>query len=181
MEQTTEPIDAVIGQVEKLYVSLTGEQPPAPGDGPYAPIPPEKEPDQHIAEQVDRLLATLAQLSSPRPLITAWAPPLAIWQTRNDTWICCDLPGVSSEAVQVRVLSRGVIEISGERRAPRFDGEARRVYDESPRGPFRRVVSLPSRAAAVEQIEARVRDGVLEVRVPTPPGSEPDVRTVPVT
>jgi len=180
MEQTTEPIDAVIGQVEKLYLSLTGQEPPAPSDGPYAPIPPEKEPDQHIAEQVDRLLASLAQLSPVRPLITAWAPPLALWQTPTETWICFDLPGVTSETVKVRVLSRGLLEISGERRAPRFDGEARRVYDESSRGPFRRVVALPSRAA-IEQIEARVRDGVLEIRVPKPPGSEPDVRTVPVT
>jgi HSP20 family molecular chaperone IbpA len=180
MEQTTEPIDTVIGQVEKLYLSLTGQEPPAPSDGPYAPIPPEKEPDQHIAEQVDRLLASLAQLSPVRPLITAWAPPLTLWQTPAETWICFDLPGATREAVQVRVLSRGVLEISGERRQPRFDGEARRLYDESSRGPFRRVVSLPS-GAAIEQIEARVRDGVLEIRVPRTPGPEPDVRTVPVT
>ena len=180
MEQTTEPIDAVIGQVEKLYLSLTGQEPPAPNDGPYAPIPPEKEPDQHLAEQVDRLLASLAQLSPGRPFTTAWAPPLALWQTSAETWICLDLPGVTRETVQVRVLSRGLLEISGERRAPRFDGEARRVYDESFRGPFRRVVSLPSRAA-IEQIEARVREGALEIRVPRTPGPEPDVRTVPVT
>jgi HSP20 family protein len=180
MEKTTEPIDAAIGQVEKLYLSLTGQEPPAPSDGPYAPIPPEKEPDEHIAEQVDRLLASLAQLSPGRPIITAWAPPVALWQTPAETWICIDLPGVSREAVQVRVLSRGVLEITGERRAPRFDGEARRVYDESSRGLFRRVVSLPSRAA-IEQIEARMRDGVLEIRVPKPPGSEPDVRTVSVS
>jgi HSP20 family protein len=180
VEQTTEPIDEVIGQVERFYQSLTGHDAPRPRETPYAPIPPEKEPERHLAEQVDRLLASLDQLS-PRALVTSvWVPPLALWETAGETWICLDLPGVTREAVQVRVLGRGLLEITGERRTPRFDGEGRRLHDESPRGPFRRVVSLPPRAA-IEQMEAHVRDGALEIRIPRTSAPDPEVRVVPVT
>src|SRR5262249_4649512 len=63
VEQTTEPVDELIGQVERFYQSLTGQTAPPPRDAPYAPIPPEKDPERHLAEQVDRLLASLGQLS----------------------------------------------------------------------------------------------------------------------
>src|SRR5205823_12838018 len=72
MEQTTEPVDALIGQVEKLYLSLTGQGPPPPREAPYAPIPPEKDPERHLAEQVDRLLASLGPLSPGTPLAPVW-------------------------------------------------------------------------------------------------------------
>lgn len=180
MEQKTEHVDQLIDQVERFYQSLTGQEAPLPRDVPYAPIPPEKDPERHLAEQVDRLLASLGQLAPGTPVATAWVPSLALWETPAETWICLDLPGVTRESVQVRVLGRGVLEISGERRAPRFNGETRRLYDESSRGLFRRVVSLPPHAA-VEHIEARVRDGTLEIRVPRTSIPEPEVRTLHVT
>ena len=179
MEQTTEPVDELIGQVEKLYQSLTGQGPPPPREAPYAPIPPEKDPERHLAEQVDRLLASLGSLSPATSPGTAWTPPLALWETPADFWLCLDLPGVAREAIQIRVVNRGLLVISGERRGPRFDGEARRIYDEAPRGSLRRMVSLPPNVA-VEHIEARLRGGMLEIRLPRVAASEADVRTVPV-
>jgi HSP20 family protein len=179
MEQTTERIDDLISQVERFYRSLTGQDAPPARDVPYAPIPPERDPERHLTEQVDRLLATLGQLSPAPPLTTVWVPSLAMWETHAEVWICLDLPGVARDSIQIRVLSRGMLEITGERRAPRFDGEARRLYDESPRGPFRRVVPL-SPHVAIEHIEARLRDGTLEIRVPRISTPEPEARTVPI-
>jgi len=182
MEQTTEPVEALIGQVERLYQSVTGQKAPPLGGAPYAPMPPEREPEQYLAEQVDRLLGSLAQVGSPAaPAAGPVAmPPLGVWQTHGEAWvICLDVPGAPRETVQVRVLGRGVLEVSGERRGPLADTEARRLYEEWPRGPFRRLVALPPRAAT-EQIEARLRDGTLEIRVPRAAGSEADARTVPV-
>ena len=179
MEQTTERVDDLIGQVERFYRSLTGHNAPPTQEVPYAPIPPERDPERHLAEQVDRLLASLGNLSPATPPGTAWMPPLALWETPADFWLCLDLPGVAREAIQIRVVSRGMLVISGERRGPRFDGEARRIYDEAPRASLRRMVSLPPNVA-VEHIEARLRDGMLEIRLPRVAASEADVRTVPV-
>ena len=180
VEQTTEPVDELIGQVERFYQSLTGQTAPPPRDAPYAPIPPEKDPERHLAEQVDRLLASLGQLSPGASLTALWVPPLALWETSSETWICLDLPGVTREAVKLRILGHGVLEISGERALPCLDGDARRLHDESSRGPFRRLVPLPPRAV-IESIDARVRNGALEIRIPRTAPREPEVRTVPVT
>jgi hypothetical protein len=76
MEQTTEHIDDLIGQVERFYRSLTGQDAPPTREMPYAPIPPERDPERHLAEQVDRLLVSLGQLSPEAPLTTpGWTPP----------------------------------------------------------------------------------------------------------
>src|SRR5262249_56995984 len=122
-QQTTERIDDLIGQVEKFYRSLTGVDAPPTRDVPYAPIPPEKDPERHLAEQVDRLLASLGQLAPGASLTALWAPPLALWETPSDTWVCLDLPGVTREAVKIRILGQGVLQISGERTVPRFPGD----------------------------------------------------------
>ena len=180
MEQTAERIDDLIGQVESFYRSITGQDaPPTRGDAPYAPIPPERDPERHLAEQVDRLLASLGHLSPGTAPATGWIPPMSLWETPSEVWMCLDLPGVTREAVQIRILSRGMLEVSGERRAPRFNGGTRRVYDEAPRGSLRRVISLPPNVA-VDHIEARLRDGTLEIRLPRSSPSESEVRTVPI-
>jgi len=180
VEQTTEPVDELIGQVERFYQSLTGQTAPPPRDAPYAPIPPEKDPERYLAEQVDNLLASLGQLSPGVALTAAWVPPLALWETPSETWVCLDVPGVTREAVKIRILGQGVLEISGERPIRRFDGDARRLHDESSRGPFRRLVPLPPRAV-VDGIDARVRNGALEIRIPRTAPREPEVRTVAVS
>ena len=100
MEQTAERIDDLIGQVESFYRSITGQDaPPTRGDAPYAPIPPERDPERHLAEQVDRLLASLGHLSPGTPPATGWIPPMSLWETPSEVWICLDLPGVTREAV----------------------------------------------------------------------------------
>src|SRR5216117_1474858 len=55
MEQTTERVDDLIGQVERFYRSLTGHNAPPTQEVPYAPIPPERDPERHLAEPVDLL------------------------------------------------------------------------------------------------------------------------------
>jgi len=115
----------------------------------------------------------MAPLAAP-----GWTPPMTLLETRTEMWICLDVPGMTRDAIQIRV-SRGMLEVSGERRPPRFDGEARRLYDESPRGQFRRVIPLPPHTA-VEHIEARLREGTLEIRIPRISAPEAEVRTITV-
>src|SRR5438046_9523567 len=79
MEQTAERIDDLIGQVESFYRSITGQDaPPTRGDAPYAHIPPERDPERHLAEQVDRLLADLGHISPGTPEPRRWNPTLTL-------------------------------------------------------------------------------------------------------
>lgn len=158
-------IDAAIEQVERLYQSVTGHTVPTQEDKPYATIPPEKVPEEHVQEQVDRLIQTLSQFSE-RPMDVEWKPQIALWEGRNEVKILVDLPGVERDAVHVAV-SRGMLELSGTRLlSPIEEGNPLRLrYAEHPYGKFRRTMPLPH-GAQVEQLKAEMHAGVLELRIP---------------
>jgi HSP20 family protein len=162
--QENQTIDRAIQQVESLYRTVTGKDAPPSGEQPYRAIPPEKAPEQFVAEQVDRLIEALGSfgVSTQRP---GWSPPLSIWEGRNEIVLRLDLPGVPQDAVQV-TASLGRVEISGQRR-PSNDADPTLGlrYGESPHGAFQRTVPLPAEVD-VNRLHAQLRDGVLEIHVP---------------
>lgn len=161
----TQSIDAAIEQVERLYQSVTGREAPTLEGKPYATIPPEKVPEEHVQEQVERLIQTLANFSG-RPAEAEWKPQIALWEGKEEVRILVDLPGVERESVHVAV-SRGMLELSGTRplgSAENGDPLGLR-YAEHPYGKFRRTMPLPH-GARVELLKAEMRLGVLELRIP---------------
>ncbi|HEX7078829.1 MAG TPA: Hsp20/alpha crystallin family protein [Candidatus Eisenbacteria bacterium] len=161
----TQSIDTAIEQVERLYQSVTGHEVPTLEDKPYATIPPEKVPEEHVQEQVDRLIQTLSQLPGT-PMEAEWKPQIALWEGSAEVKILVDLPGVERDAVHVAV-SRGMLELSGTRlHHPVEEGNPLKLrYAEHPYGKFRRTMPLPH-GARVEQLKAEMREGVLELRIP---------------
>lgn len=161
----TQSIDTAIEQVERLYQSVTGQEAPTLEEKPYATIPPERVPEEHVQEQVDRLIQTLGQFSG-RPMEAEWKPQIALWEGRNEVKILVDLPGVERDAMHVAV-SRGMLEISGTRTLQPVEEESplKLRYAEHPYGLFRRTMPLPH-GARVEQLKAEMRAGVLELRIP---------------
>jgi HSP20 family molecular chaperone IbpA len=176
----SEPIDNAIDQVERLFRSVTGRDTPPVGEHPYATIPPEKNPEEHIQEQIDLLMEKLSELSGSPGVGSQWTPPGSLWEGKSEVLITLDVPGVPREAIQVTV-HRGLLEITGARpvRAPEEDGGSTLKVLEHPSGKFRRTLPLPL-GAHTEGLEARVRDGVLEIRIPRDPGIT-DAKTIRVT
>lgn len=166
MATETQSIDTAIDQVERLYESVTGREAPALETKPYATIPPERIPEEHVQEQVDRLIQTLGRFSGQPAVEPEWKPQIALWEGRNEVRILVDLPGVEKDAVRVAV-SRGLLEISGERplRAVEDELALQLRYAEHPFGKFRRTMPLPH-GANIEKLKAEMRDGVLELRIP---------------
>ena len=168
-------VDETIEQIERLYQSVTGKQVPAPVDTPFAAIPPEKDPEAHVGEQIDRLLASLSQVSA-RPVTTAgWAPPISVWQAPTELLMTVDLPGVARDTLRVR-LANGLLEVAGTRPVPVPDGPRELRYAEPLFGTFRRMIPVPGDVAA-DQLQAQLKDGVLVVRIPrlTTPADVKDV------
>ena len=92
-----------------------------------------------------------------------WAPALDVLHEDGDIVVRAELPGVKQEDVDV-TLHRGVLTVSGERRAEE-DREGSGFYVRERRyGSFRRSMTLPE---SVDEgaINARFEDGVLEVRI----------------
>ncbi len=156
-------VDAAIREVEQVYRSLTGHEVPPPSETPFSPIPPEKNAQAYIDEQLERLRSAMAcQTAMP-----TWAPPVTMQQGPKELLICVDLPGVQRDRTQVSV-SPTAITVTGQRVAP-GDGKSGTLIHlaEPPVGAFARVIPLPPGAEPGE-VRAQLKDGVLELRVPLP-------------
>ena len=157
-------IEEAIGKVEDLYRAVTGKNPPA-HEGPYAPIPVERDPTRFVEDQMDRLLG---MLSSPEREAAAlsWCPLVSLWENDREFLVSVDLAGVSRQDVEIR-LQDNVLTIAGSRPAAFLDDHRLRA-SERPFGPFRRQIVLPPALKARDattQIQAQLKDGQLEIRI----------------
>lgn len=173
-----ESIENAIGQVERLYRSVTGREAPPIQEQPYAVIPPEKVPEEHVQEQVDRLVETLIEFSGQSAL-AGWKPPISIWEGQGEVVITVDIPGVTRDGVHVSI-TRGMLDISGTRpaRGSQDGAPVELRYNEHIYGRFRRLIPIPQ-GLATDRLQAQMRSGVLEIRVPRTGGTQ-DVKSVPV-
>jgi HSP20 family protein len=168
-------IDETIVNVEKLYSAVTGKEIPSL-DATYAPIPAERDPVEHVEEQLRRLLGTLEGSSAPRAA-ARFAPPLSVFETDSEIVVTVDLPGVKRENVEVS-LQGNALTISGERGAPRGK-EATLRLQETAFGPFRRTVLVPNDVKIADGA-AQMRDGTLEVRLMREPKKDDAPKVVKV-
>jgi HSP20 family protein len=105
--------------------------------------------------------------SRTRPAATRqhdWVPAVDIHEEESRFVLTADVPGVSRESIDI-TLEDGVLTVQGERRAERdaaSEGYRRR---ERAHGTFLRQFSLPDTVDA-EQINATVKDGVLQIEIP---------------
>ncbi len=171
-------LDETIVHVERLYRTLTGRDAPPVGDAPFAPIPPERDAEQHVGEQVDQLLKRLerfaSQLDTPQ-----WAPLVSIVEAEQEVRVYADVPGVSRDEIEARLVAPSALEITGTRQARREqNGSHARVRQaEQPRGRFRRLVPLPF-AVDPDEMTARLRDGELEIRLKRVATPAADTQTI---
>ena len=159
----TAQIEETITRIEQLYQSLTGRAAPR-GEVPYAPIPAEKDPAEHVEKQLNQLLTLLGELGGEvRPLpLTSWTPAMSVWESHTEIRICLDLPGVPRDHVQVTAQGK-ILTISGSRPAPKSE-DYKLHSSESAIGPFRRTVYIPGGMRETEP-RAEILDGVLEIRI----------------
>ncbi len=170
-------VDETIGTIENFYRTLTGRTPP-PLDRPYAPIPAEKDPGQHVEEQLNRLLKLLGTTPWDGRTAGTWMPAMSVWENDEEILLCLDLPGVTRE--DVKVTTRGnVITVAGVRRAPREREDYRLFMSEERPGEFRRRLFVPGGLSAGEP-RAELKDGVLEIAIRREGGQGRGTRTVDV-
>ena len=101
---------------------------------------------------------------------SAHAMPMDAYRRGEDVWVHVDLPGVSSDSLDINV-ERNVLTISAERDWAPTEGD-RMYLSERVRGTFRRQVNLGEGLDA-ENIEADLTDGVLTLRIPVAERAKP--------
>ncbi len=93
-----------------------------------------------------------------------WMPAVDVKEDDKAYMIKADIPGVSPEDVEV-TMERGVLTIRGERKSERKEERDNYHRIERFSGSFSRRFTLPD-AADSDGVEADMKDGVLQVRIP---------------
>ncbi len=127
--------------------------------------------------EIDRLHREMQQAFDLSPTIRGLAregfPALNVGGTPETIEIFAFAPGVDSDTLEVN-LERGLLTIAGERKGalPQADAETAIHINERFEGRFRRVISLPEEADP-EKVDARLRDGVLQITVQRRASAQP--------
>ena len=101
-----------------------------------------------------------------------YVPAVDIWEDEDGLTVYADMPGVDPEKVSVE-LNADVLTVEGEVALADYEGLAP-IYTEYNVGHFQRRFSIPdSSTYDRERIQARFREGVLEVMVPRSEASKP--------
>ena len=91
-----------------------------------------------------------------------WMPPMDAFTRDNHYVIRIDMPGVDPKDLDIQVEGR-VLSIKGERKGEEQGHYLRETF----RGKFERTVRLPG-GLAPDKLEARYKNGVIEISVPLP-------------
>jgi HSP20 family protein len=100
-----------------------------------------------------------------------WVPPADVEEYTDRFLVTVDLPGVAASDVEIS-LERGVLTLSGERRPTESGAPLLHRRAERGRGRFHRRFILPETANG-EAVEAKSKDGVLQITIPKQPSAMP--------
>lgn len=103
-----------------------------------------------------------AKQASERP--AHWSPSVDILETETELVLLAEVPGVDLEDIELQIHDN-VLTFRGERT---FDNSVKKEHYfriERAYGNFSRSFTLPS-SVDPEHVEARLKDGILEVRMP---------------
>jgi HSP20 family protein len=102
---------------------------------------------------------------------SAFVPAFEVKETNDAFTLRADVPGVEEKDLDIGIHN-GVLTVSGNRQSEeRREGESYAVYERQ-YGSFSRSFSLPDMADA-ERIEAKLTNGVLELKIPKKAEAKP--------
>jgi len=101
----------------------------------------------------------------------AWLPPVDIVEEGDRLVFRAELPGVAREDIDVKV-ENGTLTLRGEKRQEKEAGNESAYRIERHYGVFHRSFTLPT-SVDTENIQARYKDGVLELILPKAPEARP--------
>jgi len=121
---------------------------------------------EKMRNDMDRLFTT-AHGWNPRKEY----PALNAWSGEEDVIVRTELPGVSTDDVDISVVN-DTLTIRGTRKIPEPAKE--RIYHRQERvaGDFVRSVQLPFHVDS-DKVEARMKNGILEIRLPRAEAEKP--------
>jgi len=127
-------------------------------------------------QELEGMQRTLSRLLDEGGMSTSsefgtWMPAVDIRETDDALLVYAELPGIDKKDIHVDVHD-GVLTISGERKYEKDVKEENVHRTERAYGRFSRSFSLP-RTVDADKVDARLKDGVLEIRLPKTESAKP--------
>jgi HSP20 family protein len=117
-----------------------------------------------IQGEVNRLFDNFFGRQSAPAAGRAWAPPVDLYETKDDLVLTMELPGVRDKDVSVSITG-DLLTVKGERGFEHDVKDQQMLHVERLYGKFERLVQLPIPVQS-DKVKASYRDGVLEIRLP---------------
>jgi HSP20 family protein len=95
-----------------------------------------------------------------------WTPAIDVMRENGNLVVRADMPGIKPEEVKIEV-ENDILTVSGEHEERTEEKDKRYMRRERRYGAFSRSMALPYGVDA-SRIEAKTRDGVVEVTIPLP-------------
>lgn len=127
-------------------------------------------PFQDLEREVDRLLSSVS-LGFPGIRFGRQYPAVNLYEVENELHLTAELPGVKADELEITVAD-GILTIRGRRVGPDGIPDDRYRRQERPRGNWQRSFQLPERVLE-DQLAAEFMHGVLKIRLPRAPVSQP--------
>lgn len=137
------------------------------------PARPVYSPHSEITRLFNSLFDSATPLSNPLATQGRFNPALDVVERGDEFVLSADLPGLTEDDVKIEILD-GVMTISGERRLEREETKDGYRRIERASGSFARKLSLP-KGIAGDAVKANFANGVLEVHIPKPVESQPQL------
>jgi HSP20 family protein len=97
-------------------------------------------------------------------------PPVNVWEDEDHLFLEAELPGLSMESLEIYVKDKDLV-LSGERKSDDREGASFHRRERGV-GRFSRTLRLPINVNS-ENVEARLRDGVLSLTLPKAEEAKP--------
>jgi HSP20 family protein len=128
-------------------------------------------PFQELEREVDRLLASVSLSFQQGLRFGRQFPAVNVYEVDQELLLTAELPGVRPEDLEITVTD-GVLTLKGRRVGPADIPDERYRRQERLRGTWQRSLQLPERVLE-DQMTAEFLNGVLKIRLPRAPVSQP--------
>jgi HSP20 family protein len=128
-----------------------------------------------MRSQMDRLMGAFES----RPWSGSNAgvfPAINLTENENHYFVRAELPGVAANELEIQATGRN-LTISGKRDVEVKPGEAKYHRREREAGQFSRVIGMP-REINADKVEARMNNGILNLRIPKAESAKPKRITI---
>lgn len=170
-------LEKALEDMRVLHQEVLGRPVPDLGPSSFIPFPVGVDPIRHVLTEVEHLKKIAEQVQT-MPKASAWMPPADCFVTKEEFVVRLEVPGIPREELKVFVVD-GECVVRGERKPLEPTDDLQPLMFERPWGPFERRFALP-RGSKIDKLEARARDGVLELRAPLKEEHEPKEQKVEV-